>query len=112
MSASMLQIFLSIGGFLIAAVGVPLVYFQHRDVGRSVRATTHASLYDQAAGFRSYFIEHPHLRKYFFSCSEIAIEHEDYDRVITIAEIFLNYLRKSLFFEYTYRRNEMHTLML
>ena len=92
MSIEILQVVLSTGGLVIAAIGVPLLYFQLRDVDRSLRAATHASMYDQAADFRAYLIQYPHLRKYFFGGIEIKIGHKDYDRVLTIAEIFLNYL--------------------
>ena len=92
MSIEILQIVLSISGVVIAAVGVPLLYFQLRDVDRSIRASTHAAMYDQAADFRSYLIQYPHLRTYFFGRTEITAAHEDYDRVVTIAEVFLNYL--------------------
>ena len=37
-------------------------------------------------------MEYPHLRKYFFDGEAIAPESPDYDRVVTIAEGFLNYL--------------------
>jgi len=71
---------------------VPLLYIQLRDVKTSIRATTHAAMYDQAADFRSYLVQYPHLRKYFFDGGKITEEHEEYDRVLTLAEIFLNYL--------------------
>jgi hypothetical protein len=92
MSIEILQVLLTMGGLVIAAVGVPLLYFQLREVERSIHAATHAAMYDQAANIRSYLIQYPYLRKYFFDGSEITAEHEDYDRVLTLAEIFLNYL--------------------
>ena len=92
MSIGIVQILLSVCGLVIAAVGVPLLYFQLRDVERSIRAATHASMYNQAADFRAYLIQYPHLRKYFFGGIEIKVGHKDYNRVLTISEIFLNYL--------------------
>lgn len=92
MSIEVLQVLLSVSGLIIATVGLPLLYFQLRDVKRSLRSATHAAIYDQAAGFRGHLIQYPHLRKYFFDGSEITPEHHDYNRVVTLAEIFLNYL--------------------
>lgn len=92
MSVVNLQIFLSIFGLLIAAVGVPLLYMQLRGLQKSILTATHAAMYHQAAEFRSHLIQFPHLRKYFFDGWEIAPEDDDYNRVVTLAEVFLNYL--------------------
>lgn len=92
MSLTLLQIILSIIGILIAAVGIPLLYFQLRGVQRSLRSATHAAIYNQAADFRAHLIQYPHLRKYFFESAKITPAHEDYNRVLTLAEIYLNYL--------------------
>lgn len=92
MTTETLQLLVSIGGLLLAAVGLPLLYMQLRDVQRSLRSTAHAAIYHQAADVRAHLVEHPRLRKYFFDDVEINPEHEDYERVVTIAELFLNYL--------------------
>lgn len=88
----MLQELVSIVGLIIAAVGLPLLYFQLRGVQRSLRSATHAAIYEQAADFRAHLIQHPHLRKYFFGSAEITPGHDDYNRVVTLAELYLNYL--------------------
>lgn len=88
----MLQELVSLAGLIIAAVGLPLLYFQLRGVQRSLRSATHAAIYEQAADFRGYLIQYPHLRKYFFGSAEITPAHDDYHRVVTLAEIYLNYL--------------------
>ena len=92
MSAEVLQVVVSIAGLIITAAGIALVYFQLRDVQKSIRNATHAAMYDQAAGFRAHLVQYPHLRKYFFDGADITPEHEEYARVVTIAELFLNYL--------------------
>ena len=92
MTIEMLQVIVSVGGLILAAVGLPLLYLQLRGVQRSLRSTAHAAIYQQAADFRTHLVQYPHLRKYFFDNAEIAPEHEDYDRVVTMAELFLNYL--------------------
>lgn len=92
MTFETLQVLLSLCGLLIAAVGLPLLYLQLRDLKRSLRSATHAAIYQQAADFRAHLVEYPHLRQFFFDGLDIAPEHQDYSRVVTLAEIFLNYL--------------------
>lgn len=92
MSVDYFQLILSIIGLLIAAIGLPLLYMQLRGLRKSILTATHAAMYHQAAEFRAHLIQYPHLRKYFFDGWEIEPEHEDYTRVVTLAEIFLNYL--------------------
>jgi hypothetical protein len=92
MTHETLQLTLSIAGILIAAIGLPLIYMQLRGLQKSILTATHAAMYQQAAEFRAHLIQYPHLRKYFFDGWEIAPEDEEYSRVITLAEIFLNYL--------------------
>lgn len=92
MSLEILQLIVSIGALLVAAVGVPLLYYQLRGVRRTIYSTTHAAIYEQAADFRAHLVEYPHLRKYFFDGVEITPEHDDYERVVTLAELYLNYV--------------------
>ena len=92
MNSENLQLSISIAGLLIAVIGLPLIYMQLRGLQKSILTATHAAMYQQAAEFRAHLIQYPHLRKYFFDGWEIAPEDEDYSRVVTLAEIFLNYL--------------------
>ena len=90
----MLQTILSIISVIIAAVGIAMIYIQLRDLKASLRSSVHTAIYSQAEKLRSYLIEYPHLRKYFFDGEPIASDHEDYNRVVSIAEIYLNYLEQ------------------
>lgn len=92
MSIDNLQLLLSTIGLLIAVIGLPLLYLQLRGLQKSILTATHAAMYHQAAEFRAHLIQYPHLRKYFFDGWEITPEDEEYNRVVTLAEIFLNYL--------------------
>ena len=92
MNTETLQLILSVVGLLIALIGLPLIYMQLRGLQKSILTATHAAMYHQAAEFRAHLIQYPHLRKYFFDGWEITPEDEEYNRVITLAEIFLNYL--------------------
>jgi hypothetical protein len=91
-TADLLQAIASVGGLALAAVGLPLLYRQLVDVQRSVRGSAHAAIYAQAADVRAHLVEHPHLRRFFFDGARIDPDHPEYDRVVTIAELMLNYL--------------------
>jgi hypothetical protein len=110
MSVEMVQLMVSVLGLMIAGVGLPLLYVQLRDVKRSVRGGVHAATYAQAADFRAHLVAHPHLRPYFFEAKEIAPDHADYNRVVTIAEIFLNYLEHVTVLEDSYTRQDRAAL--
>lgn len=88
----MLQILLTAISVLIAAIGIPILYLQLRDLKLSVRSSVHAAIYGQAETLRGYLVQYPHLRKYFFENKNIEPNHKEYDRVLSIAEIYLNYL--------------------
>jgi hypothetical protein len=92
MSADTLQAYVSVAALLVALVGLPIVIVQLRELQRAVRSQAHAAIYNQAADFRSHLVAHPELRPYFFDGVEVEPGHADYQRVITIAELYLNYL--------------------
>ena len=92
MSIEIAQLLISLIGVLIAIVGIPLLYFQLRDLRQSLQVAAHSATYEQAAAFRAHLVEYPHLRKFFFGGVVLAADNPDYDRAISIAETFLNYL--------------------
>lgn len=92
MSVEIAQLFISLCGLIIAIIGIPLLYFQLRDLRHSSQIAAHSATYEQAAAFRAHLVEHPHLRKHFFDGEPVQPDNLDYDRTITIAETFLNYL--------------------
>ena len=81
---------LSIIGILITAIGIPILYLQLRDLKVSIKNSTHAAIYNQSESLRGYLIEYPELRKYFFDGEPIDATNENYDRVVSIAEVYLN----------------------
>ena len=87
-----IQVFVALAGLILAVVGLPILYVQLRELQRSVRSSAHAALYAQSANVRAHLVTYPHLRKYFFEGAEISRGHDDYERVVTIAELFLNTL--------------------
>ena len=88
----MIQTLLSVVSVIIAAVGIPILYLQVKDLKASVRSSAHAAIYNQAETLRGYLVQYPHLRKYFFDNEDITSKDVEYNRVISIAEIYLNYL--------------------
>ena len=92
MGIETIQLFISLCGLVIAIIGIPLLYFQLRDLRNSSQIAAHSATYEQAAAFRGHLVEHPHLRKYFFDGVPLPADSPDYDRAISIAEVFLNYL--------------------
>jgi len=92
MSIETAQLLISLCGLVIAIVGIPLLYFQLRDLRHSSQIAAHSATYEQAAAFRAHLVEYPHLRKFFFDGVTIPADSPDYDRAISIAEVFLNYL--------------------
>ena len=90
MPAETLQAYVSLAGLVLAIIGLPILILQIRAIQRSIRSGAHAAIYAQAADFRAHLVDHPHLRKYFFEGVDIEIGHPEYDRVVTIAELYLN----------------------
>lgn len=92
MSIEIAQLLISLIGVVIAIVGIPLLYFQLRDLRHSSQIAAHSATYEQAAAFRTHLVEYPHLRKFFFGGEILTADNPDYDRAISIAETFLNSL--------------------
>lgn len=92
MSPEMLEAIASLATFALALVGFPFLIIQLRHLQRSVESGAHAAIYAQGADVRAHLVEHPHLRRYFFDDADIDANDPDYPRVLSIAELFLNYL--------------------
>ena len=89
---AMLQAYAAFGGVAVALVGLVFVLLQLKGLEQSVRLGAHTAMYGQGADFRGHLVAYPHLRKYFFDGAPIDAGHEDYERALTIAELYLNYL--------------------
>jgi hypothetical protein len=92
MNPESLQAYASLAGLAVTVVGIPFLILQIRDLQRSVRSGAHASMYAQGADFRAHLVAYPHLRKYFFDGVDVDPDNEEHDRILTIAELFLNHL--------------------
>ena len=87
-----IQTWIQLGGLLTTLLGFLFVIVQVRQLGQSVRASAHAAIYSQAADFRGHLMTYPELRRYFFDGIEANPNHPDYSRILTLAEMLLNYL--------------------
>ncbi|MBK8503745.1 MAG: hypothetical protein IPL46_16950 [Saprospiraceae bacterium] len=106
----MMQNLLSIVSLLITAIGIPILYLQLRDLKASIRNSTHAAIYSQAETLRGYLIQYPHLRKYFFDNEQISPGDKNYSRVVSIAEIYLNYLEQIAVLKDSFGKENLESL--
>jgi quercetin dioxygenase-like cupin family protein len=108
----MLDNFLPILGILITAIGIPIFFLQLRDLKASLRSSTHAAIYSQAEAIRGYLIQYPDLRKYFFDNVSIASNDKNYNRVVSIAEVYLNYLEQIAVLKNSFGSENLDSLRL
>lgn len=108
----MMNNLLPILGILVTAIGIPILYLQLRDLKASLRSSTHASIYAQAEAIRGYLIQYPELRKYFFDNINLLPTDEDYSRVLSIAEVYLNYLEQIAVLKNSFGNENLDSLRL
>ena len=91
---------------LAGCIGVPGVlvslYFlwrQSRDQTIATRAEIYQNITATMLDIDRYFIEHPELKKYFFDNAPISKKHREYERVKSIAEMFLDFMDFTLMHE-------------
>lgn len=108
----MLDNILPILGILVTAIGIPILYLQLRDLKASLRSSTHASIYTQAEAIRGHLIQYPELRKYFFDNVAILPTDKDYSRVVSIAEVYLNYLEQIAVLKNSFGKENLDSLRL
>ncbi|MAW79110.1 MAG: hypothetical protein CMI63_02650 [Parvularcula sp.] len=87
-----LENYIDLAGLAATIIGFIFIIVQVRQLGRSVRSGAQSAIYDQAADFRAHLVAYPELRPFFFEGVDIDPSHPDYNRALTIAELFLNYL--------------------
>jgi quercetin dioxygenase-like cupin family protein len=108
----MTEFLLPVLGLFVTAIGIPILYLQLRDLKASLRSSTHASIYTQAEAIRGYLIQYPDLRKYFFDNVSISSNDKEYNRVISIAEIYLNYLEQIAVLKNSFGNENLDSLRL
>ena len=90
----LLQTYAAFGSLAVTVAGLALVIVQLHQLGLSMRSAAHAAMFEQGSVFRTHLVAYPHLRRFFFERASIEPGDGDYDRVITIAELFLNHLEQ------------------
>ncbi|MEZ4803489.1 MAG: cupin domain-containing protein [Gelidibacter sp.] len=99
-------------GILVTAIGIPILYLQLRDLKASLQSSTHASIYTQAEAIRGYLIQYPELRKYFFDSVSILPSDKEYSRVVSIAEVYLNYLEQIAVLKKSFGKENLDALRI
>jgi len=94
LSAESLEAYIAAGGLVVTIIGFAFIIVQIRQLERSVRSGAQSAIYTQAADFRGHLVAHPQLRPYFFDGADIDPSHPEYGRVLTMAEMLLNYLEQ------------------
>lgn len=84
--------YIDLAGFAATVVGFAFIIVQVRQLERSVRSGAQSAIYTQAADFRSHLVAYPEIRPFLFDAVDIDPSHPEYNRALTIAELFLNYL--------------------
>lgn len=75
------------GAFLTTIVGFLFLYFQVRQIERSIRSTIDQTLYEHNARIMEFLTNHPEMRKYFYDGVDIVATDPQYSQVLSVAEI-------------------------
>lgn len=95
-----------LAGLVLQAGGLVIIIYQLSRLNLSIRVSAQSAVYQQAADARSYLVDYPELRKYFFDGEKIEPGSEHYERAKTIAELFLNYLEHLILQQETLRKTD------
>lgn len=79
-----------IGNIIIPALGFLFLFYQIRQINKSIKSNTHQNIYVQVQEFYKTLFQHPELRKYFYDNLEIGLEHKDYERCMILAEMIVD----------------------
>ncbi|RMF31065.1 MAG: hypothetical protein D6759_10710 [Chloroflexi bacterium] len=84
---------------LVSVVGLPLLLWSLREMARQTNLAakaTRASIYQNVATamieFDRFFVDHSELKPYFYGGKEIPEDHPDYARVMSVAEMLVDFM--------------------
>lgn len=81
-----------LGGLVVSIGGFGFLVYQIWQIQRSFRMSSLATLNQQLHYIRTIFVGYPELRPYFYDGKILESDSTDYQRVLTVAEIYLNFL--------------------
>lgn len=92
MDWELIQGIVGVLGFLGLVVSVGLLIMQTRIAARATRAGVYQNVLVQMIDIDLFFIDHPELKPFFYNNMEISEEHPDYDRVLSVAEMLVDFI--------------------
>jgi hypothetical protein len=93
---SNIEEWVNVAGVVLQLGALAIVIYQLARLNLSIRVSAQAAIYQQASSARSFLVEYPELRKYFFDDVVAEPGSADHARAQTVAEMFLNYMEHLL----------------
>ncbi|MFC7218850.1 hypothetical protein ACFQLX_11825 [Streptomyces polyrhachis] len=88
------QAWAAIGSSAMSLVGLGFLIVQLRHLVENLHSTARRSTYEVGIRLKEVFIEHPHLRPYFFENAEAPPEHPERHRIAAVAELYCIYMQE------------------
>jgi hypothetical protein len=86
-NTNLLEAIAAIASPVITLTGFILIYLQIKELKKSTLGGTYGALYAQQHSIHQFFIENPSFRAFFYGSQEIDHTHQDYEKVMAIAEM-------------------------
>lgn len=92
MDWQMIQAIVSVLGFFGLMVSIGLLIRQNTIAARAARASVYQNIPTQMIEIVRFFVDHPELRPYFYDNKEILEDHPDFNRVMAVAEMLVDFM--------------------
>lgn len=89
-----MQAICSLLGVLVTVIGFIYVIKQLNSAKKANQIATYENLYARMHDIHKFFFEHPGYRDYFYHSKRIDPGHDDYQKVMTVAEMFADFLQQ------------------
>ncbi len=96
MWTDIVQAIASVGSLTIAVIGFAFVIVQIRQLKNAIQSDTHSKLYSEDFEWVKILLEYPQLRPYFYDDQDITSDHQDYSRVLGIAELICTHFEHAV----------------
>ena len=94
-----ISLMVSIAGFAVVVLTLWFIQRQTRSGADSLKSSAHQTCADQLFTIDKVFVEYPGLQRYFYSGSYISEGDPAYERVVAIADLFLDFIDTVLILE-------------